>query len=125
MEFQRATPALRSSDYQRTRDFYTDVLGFAVIEEGGDPTRFGIFKRDRAVLFINTWDGGPAEAPGGWDAYIHVNDLDATCSEVRDKRATVTRESQLTVYGMFEFEVRDPVGNVLCFGADTEDNSDR
>ena len=59
-EFERATPVLMSGDYERSKAFYTETLGFRVIEEGGDPARFGIFERGGAVLFVNAWNGARA-----------------------------------------------------------------
>ena len=118
--FERATPVLRSADYPRSRDFYVERLGFSVVEEGGEPARFGIFKRDGSVLFVNAWQGGPPPSPGGWDAYLHVSSLDAVFAEYRASGADIQREIEETVYGMREFEVRDPDGNVICFGEDMD-----
>ena len=41
------------------------------------------------------------------------------CSEFADAGARITRPLEDAVYGMREFEVTDPDGNVLCFGTDT------
>ncbi|MCP4384908.1 MAG: hypothetical protein GY798_26435 [Hyphomicrobiales bacterium] len=117
--FLRATPVLRSADYPRSRAHYVDTLGFTVVEEGGDPPRFGIFERGRSVIFIDAWRG-PPEPFDGWVAYLHVTDLDALHAELTRSGATITRATEKTVYGMREFEIRDPDGNVICFGEDTE-----
>ena len=119
----RSTPVLRTSDYARSRQYYVDVLGYQVVEEGGDPARFGIFHRDKSALFINGWDGGPANSPGGWDAYVHVSDLDALYQELSRTNADIGRPIEMTSYGMCEFEVRDPDGNVICFGQDEPENA--
>lgn len=34
-----------------------DVLGFEVLGEGGDPPRFGIFRRERAMPHVDAWIG--------------------------------------------------------------------
>lgn len=111
-----ATPVLRSGDYPRSRDFYVGKLGFVIVEEGGDPPRFGIFDRDGATLFVDAWHGAPVPAPEIWDAYIHVEGLDALVKAWRASGITLSREPTDTVYGMREFEVTDPDGNVICFG---------
>ena len=118
--FERATPVLKSADYPRSRAFYVDKLGYAVIEEGGDPPRFGIFERGRSVLFVDAWHGAARPVSGAWDAYVHVDGLDALLDELREKGATITRPIENTVYGMREFEVTDPDGNVICFGESLE-----
>ncbi|MEM7243176.1 MAG: glyoxalase superfamily protein [Pseudomonadota bacterium] len=114
---QDATPVIRVSDYARARGFYAGQLGFDVIEEGGDPARFGIFRRDKAQLFINAWDGAGA-AYEGWVAYIHVADIAATKADLDARSVAFVRGPVVTEYGMAEIEIADPDGNVICFGAD-------
>lgn len=120
IEFERATPVFGSADYDRSRDFYTAKLGFEVVEEGGDPARFGIFRRGTAFLFIDAWNGPPTPTAGKWDAYFHVNELSSLCAEYERAGITISRMPQETVYGMREFEITDPDGNVICFGEDME-----
>lgn len=115
MRFDRATPVKRSEDYSRSKRFYTEILGFSVIEEGGAPPRFGIFRRDNAYIFVNSWDGGPVSRPSGWDAYIHINELDRFHESLKE-RVPDLPEVRLTEYGMREFELQDPDGNWICFG---------
>ena len=116
--FERATPVLKSADYPRSRAFYAETLGFELREEGGDPPRFGIFARGGSVVFVDAWHGPPQSVPGTWDAYLHVKGLAALFQELQDRGANITRPIEDTVYGMREFEVTDPDGNVLCFGED-------
>ncbi len=118
--FQRATPVLKSEDYPRSRAFYVEVLGYGVAEEGGDPRRFGIFKRGESVLFVDAWHGPPQPVAGTWDAYIHVSGLVALFAKLEARGAPISRPIEDTVYGMREFEVTDPDGNVLCFGEDAD-----
>lgn len=115
----RATPVLKTGDYQRARKFYTDALGFRLVEEGGDPPRFGILNRDSATVFLDGWHGAPKPSSGGWDAYFHTADVDALHLSLAAMDTTITRALENTSYGMREFEITDPDGNVLCFGADS------
>ena len=119
-EFERSTPVLRSGDYPRSRSFYEGRLGYAVVEEGGEPARFGIFRRGQSYLFVNAWNGPPPPSSGGWDAYVHVSGVDALHDEFAAAGAAIVRAVELAVYGMREFEVRDPDGNVICFGEDAD-----
>ena len=118
--FLNATPVLKSDDYPRSRAFYVDVLGYGIAEEGGDPPRFGIFERGRSVLFVDAWHGAAQPVAGAWDAYIHVTGLEDLFAELQGRGAPITRPIEDTVYGMREFEVTDPDGNVLCFGEDSD-----
>ena len=121
LHLERATPVLKSGDYPRSRAFYAETLGFRILEEGGDPPRFGIFERGGAVVFVDAWHGAPvASETGGWAAYIHVQGLDGLFAELRGAGAPIRRTIETTVYGMREFEVVDPDGNVICFGEDAE-----
>ena len=117
----RSTPVLKSADYARSRAFYAGVLGYRVVEEGGDPPRFGIFDRDKSTLFVDAWNGPPGESEGGWQAYIHVDGVDTVADVLKGAGAPITRPLENTVYGMREFEVTDPDGNVLCFGQDVDE----
>lgn len=111
-----ATPVLRSDDYERSRAFFTDGLGFKVIEEGGDPPRFGIFQKDGAVLFVDSWNGADDAPSASWSAYIHVDDLASFATEVEAAGVVISKPLHDTVYGMREFELTDPDGNIICFG---------
>ncbi|MHA3978884.1 glyoxalase superfamily protein [Halovulum sp. GXIMD14794] len=117
MTLESATPVLRSGNYARARAFYIDVLGFRLAEEAGEPPGFGIFIRDGARIFIEAYQG--PEAPyDRWRAYFHVTGLDALAEEFQRNGAQLLRQITHTVYDMREFEIADPDGNVLCFGAD-------
>ena len=114
---QDATAVLRVGDYERAKEFYIEKLGFEVKEEGGDPAGFGIFRRDKAQVFLESWQG--AEAPyDRWRVYIHVDDIESYAQEFREKGITFSHEVTTTEYGMREFEIADPDGNVVCFGMD-------
>ena len=120
ISFDRSTPVLRSANYPRSRAFFADLLGFSVVEEGGEPPRFGIFKRGKAFLFIDARHGGPAPGPTAWSAYVHVAGLQALHDAYAAAGAKICRPVEETVYGMREFDVTDPDGNVICFGEDIE-----
>ena len=109
-----------SGDYVRSKAFYEQTLKFRVVEEGGDPPRFGIFERGGAAIFVNAWSGARAPVPDIWDAYLHVSGLERLFEELELAGAPITRSIEDTVYGMREFEITDPDGNVLCFGEDSE-----
>ena len=117
MALTSSIPVLRVSDYQAAREFWNTVLGFQIVEEAGDPvTGFGIFRRDKAEIFLIAWDG--PEAPyNGWRAYFHTNDLDGLVTDLKTADAPF-KGPVLTEYGLREVEVTDPSGNTVCFGAD-------
>lgn len=117
MTLTSAIPVLRAGDYPRARAFWTHTLGFTVAEEGGDPPWFGIFKRDGQTVFVDAWHGpDPEEAPL-WRAYFHTTSLDALARDLTAKGVAHNGPVD-TVYGMREVTLRDPDGNLICFGQD-------
>ena len=118
--FESATPVLKTGDYPRARAFYSDRLGFSVVEEGGDPARFGIFRRGGAMVFVDGWNGPPPNTGTGWDAYVHVQGLDVLCDELSAAGVEIMRGPVETEYRMREIDVRDPDGNIICFGQDLD-----
>nr|WP_253913428.1 VOC family protein [Pseudoruegeria sp. HB172150] len=108
-------PVLRSADYPAARAFWVEVMGFAVGEEGGDPVRFGIFHKDQAVVFVDAWHGADQVRSPAWRAYFHCDDVDALAGAVRGRGYSVDGPRD-AVYGMREVSLRDPDGNLLCFG---------
>ena len=108
-------PVLRVSDYPRAKAFWTETLGFTVGEEGGDPARFGIFHRDAATVFVDSWHGADTEPSPGWRAYLHVDDVDAFAETID---WTEKQGPEDKVYGMRELTLTDPDGNLICFGMD-------
>jgi catechol 2,3-dioxygenase-like lactoylglutathione lyase family enzyme len=118
MMVQSSIPVLRVADYPAARAFWTDVMGFSIAEEGGDPARFGIFKRDAAVVFVDGWHDADPEPCPVWRAYFHV---EAAADVVEQVSGSAPVEGPVdTVYGMREVTVTDPSGNRLCFGQDVQ-----
>ncbi|MCP3969711.1 MAG: hypothetical protein GY717_05240 [Rhodobacteraceae bacterium] len=117
MTLTSSIPVLRSSDYATARSFWTLTLGFARGEEGGNPPRFGIFHRGRATVFVDAGQGGDPDPSPGWRAYFHSDDVDALAAEFSARGAAVSGPMD-TARGMREITLRDPDGNLLCFGQD-------
>ncbi len=117
MTLSSAFPVLRAADYPRAKAFWTDMMGFAVAEEGGDPPRFGIFRKEAATVFVDAWHGPDAELSNGWRAYFHTDAVDALARGIRTRGYPCDGPVN-AVYGMRELTLRDPDGNLLCFGMD-------
>lgn len=142
----QVTPILAVRDLARTIEWYTKCLGFAVNGTFGDPPVWCSLQRDRALLFFNQppADAFPSDWPGNVPAkghppfpkpqpgnptqqirslhifYIHVVRL----VEFRERliaNGLSPTEPRVTIYGMKEFELRDPDGYWLWFGEDTDE----
>lgn len=117
MRLTSSIPVLRASDYPQARAFWTGTLGFVVIEEGGDPPRFGIFRRDAATVFVDAWHGKDPAPSLAWRAYFHCDEVDTLAAELQGRGHPI-EELRNAPYGMRELMLRDPDGNLLCFGQD-------
>ena len=110
--FQSACPTLAALDMRATLDWYRDKLGFTI---GYDDDGYGIVHRDAIELhFWKCDDRAIAEATS---AYIRVADIDAAHRAL----AGASDGGRLSTpsdrdYGIVEFEVWDPAGNLLRFG---------
>jgi uncharacterized glyoxalase superfamily protein PhnB len=118
------SPCLIVEDVVRAHTYYADRLGFRSPRMWGEPPTFCIPEREGLSVMLAQADPGRSvhvnsEHEGRFDVYFWVNDADALYEEFRGSGADVVCEPEDQVYGMREFQVRDPDGHVLCFGHDT------
>ena len=101
--------------------YYVDVLGF------DERFRFG---DSYAGVGIGSVDihlaqgGGTYQRPlGGSSIYVFLDSaagVDSCCAEIAGRGARVVSEPRDYPYGMRDFTVFDPDGNVLTYGAEVE-----
>ena len=114
------TPVLRSFDEARTRAFYLDFLGFALVFEHrfepGLPLYLGV-RRGECVLHLSEHYGDAAPGAG---VRIACDDVTAYAAALRDKGFGNARPGapQPTPWGTREFAVHDPSHNRLTFYTD-------
>lgn len=109
----RGCPVLASADIPATVNWYRDRLGFVVRRTGTD---YGIVERDGVELhFWPCQDRGIAE---NTSAYLRVDDVDGLHARFEGAREG-GRISEVAdrAWGMREFYVWDPDGNLLRFCA--------
>ena len=125
----RCRPMLAVADLPRTIAFYTHKLGFRVMATFGDPPVWCDLSRDGVSIMFNAPPSGdvkrdvPRCSRDYQIYYINAADassLDALHAEFRGRGVQCT-DLRVTVYGMKEFEVRDPDGIWLWFGAETDE----
>ena len=111
---QLVMPQLRSTNWERTRAFYVDGMGFRVDWthqfEPGLPTFAGV-SLDGRELFL-TEHTGDCE-PGG-AAYIILDDIDTFYARIKSK-VPVCEPPEDAPWGTREMMVIDPDGNRLRF----------
>lgn len=108
-------PILASRDVEETVSFY-GRLGFAVValyDEFGPP--YLLLRRDDVELhFVHTPEVDPAESSGG--CYLRLDDAQAVYDDWAPLELPEIHPPRDTPWGMREFFVVDPSGNLLRIG---------
>lgn len=110
-------PQLRTTNWERTRVFYVEGLGFTVDWEHRFEPGFPVFAqvtRDGLSLFL-TEHAGDCQ-PGG-AAYLVVDDVDALYHEISGRGIRPAERPGDTEWGAREMTVVDPDGNRLRFSS--------
>lgn len=106
------TPILRADDLAATRRYYLDVLGFSLNWEG--PYLISVARDGHPLMICDGLQG----ARGTW-LWIGVEDADALYAEFVSKGAIIRDPPQNFAWA-YEFQVEDPNGHVLRFGAESK-----
>ena len=114
------TPFMHVLDLDQTVEFFTDVLGFTAVINGGG---YAYLDREGAGLRVLGHRNDPEEvgAPHkGFGYYIDVRDLDLVLDQLGSKLAGLSEGDVVgprdQPYGQRELMIRVPDGNVLVFG---------
>ena len=116
------------TDVVATANYYRDRLGFQYNRFWGEPPCFCMVHRAGITILLSPVARGEDEPhtalppqPNGhdaWDAYIWVDDADALYAEFAAQGVKFLRGLCNQEYGCREFEIEDPNGYRICFGAD-------
>jgi catechol 2,3-dioxygenase-like lactoylglutathione lyase family enzyme len=112
---QRVFPQLRMTNWDRTRRFYSDGLGFVVDWEHRFEPGFPVFAqltRDGLSLFLSEHAG---DCQVGGAAYFVVDDVDRLFHEIRERGIKPAEPPSDTPWGRREMSIVDPDGNRLRF----------
>lgn len=111
----RAIPILPSLDIARTRAFYEESLGFSgQLYEEED---YLILRRGEIELHF--WLTEDKKLPPVSSAYIRGRDVPALHADFARRGAPKLSEITARPWGMTEFYLWDPDGNLLRFGIPT------
>ncbi len=115
--FLSASPKLLTRDLARTADFYMQHVGFEISSMYGD---YLIMRRGDVSLHFGLW---PETDPktNQCSAYIYVRGVDTLYEQC--KAEGILRQNawlQDHPYGMRDFSLIDPDGNLLTFGEHTK-----
>lgn len=112
---QRVMPALRITNYERSKAFYVGGLGFRIDWEHRFGTRFPVFmqvSRDGLAFFLTEHAG---DCPPGGVVHLYVADVDAWFSDLEARGAPVKEGPNESLQGLRSMTIVDPDGNKLMF----------
>jgi len=128
--FARLVPELSCSDFARSQDFYTRLLGFAVLYDRPEDG-FAYLTREEAQIMIEQrsegWSVGPLEKPfgRGINLQIEVSSLSPILDALAGAGVALFRPVEERWYrmgkvegGNRQFLVQDPDGYLLRFFED-------
>lgn len=116
-----AYPQLFVSDVRSTCDFYTRVLGFNVSFVHGEPPFYGQVERDGIRLNLRyvcdaVFGAEMRERERLLSAYIDVSGVKELYDELKAAGAEFQQTLKRQPWGVQDFVIRDPDGNLLLFG---------
>lgn len=113
-KIQRIVAQLPSLDFEASKQFYTEIFDCTLVEEFDDLL---IFLMDDIELHL--WKCEDKAIPENSSCYIHVNDIDGLFNYYQEKL-----QGKLELFnrpwGMREFYIIDPSGNLFKFSKSIE-----
>ena len=121
-------PVFLVRDVQASAAYYRDRLGFTFEQFWGEPPSFVMLNRDGLTIMLaqHSHDDGPGDTnvngrvtghDDQWDAYIWVDEVETLFADMKDAGANIVKELHDLDYGQREFQVADPDGYQIGFGA--------
>src|SRR5690349_11814021 len=109
----QAVPELPVADVESAQQHYRDALGFEI--GWLYPNKeIGAVSRDDVVLFFRR-KKPPFEPAVHW---VHVEDIDGSYQELRSLGANIVDPLEKKPWGLRQFKVKDPDGNLFYFFCD-------
>jgi catechol 2,3-dioxygenase-like lactoylglutathione lyase family enzyme len=108
----RTIPVLPSPDIEATKAFYTGQLGFEAQHYVAE--QYLIVRRDE--MEIHFWRSDDLKLPEVSSCYIRGGQVPALHAEFTARGVDKLSAFTVRPWGMKEFYVRDPHGNLLRFG---------
>ena len=115
-----AATVLFVKNAKNAAEFYRDKLGFTITFEWGDPVRYVVTNRDEAVYlhFSNAEENAHQDSRTA-AVYIFCHDVDEVHTELLEKGVEISNPIDDREYGMRDFDVIDPDGNMVTFATHT------
>ncbi|CAN5141600.1 VOC family protein [soil metagenome] len=115
MEIVASRVLFRPADYQRSLEFYRDLIGLAIAREYTGGT---VFYAGQSLIEL----AGHGEPTNGGLLWLQVRDLYATEAELQARGVAIAREAKQELWGLHEMHVEAPDGVTLIFVQVPEDH---
>lgn len=112
VQVEGVVPILRVSNFERSIEYYVNVLGFSLEWQDG---RFGSVRRGGASVMLSEGSQG---CPNTW-LWFGVSDADRLHEELRARGAIIRLPPTNYPWGSRELHVFDPDRHVLRFGSES------
>lgn len=112
--FRSISPFLAADDLPVTLAFYIDSLGFKLAWQWGSPIEMAAVCRDQVEITLTC--RADARPTGISRLYVQVSNIDSYLAQLLAADVPVTVAIDDRPYGMRDFSIIDPFGNILCFG---------
>ncbi len=112
--FHSISPFLGTDDLPATLAFYREKLGFDLAWEWGSPLEVAAVCRDQVEITLTC---RPDAKPDGISRiYLAMDAIDIYYAQLQQAGVPIAVTIGDRPYGMRDFSITDPAGNVLCFG---------
>jgi len=107
---------LSVANIQRSMLFYTVRMGFEVTFEWGDPTDYVIIQQANIKIHLSENKKLYTTSNMSRAIYVFTSKVEQLYADFKAKGIENISTPQETDYGMVDFDVIDPDGNILTFG---------
>ncbi|PHN08021.1 bleomycin resistance protein [Flavilitoribacter nigricans] len=119
--FSHAASVMPVADMERSLHFYRDQLGFELSFTWQEPVSYAIVRGGENVQIHLSLRDQPATGDDRKNSrvmiYVFVHDIDGLYQTYQERKVKIKTPIGDRDYKMRDFDVEDPDGHLICFGA--------
>lgn len=111
----KAIPTLPTQEIHKAITFFTQMLGFTLIDLFEDPqSPYALLSRQDVEIHL--WTCHDRHIVGNCGCYLHAQDIEDLYQEFIDRGVNILAPMKTKSYGMKEFAITDFDGNLIRIG---------